>query len=125
MHVEDARGALEAEDEASLEAALAVRYDHDANEFWLYGGDGPHPTLGILVRGDLADVHYLPSEGHPGFRSLATQESKAEGTTTFYMGGEQQAAPNQFVVPFSKALEAAKEFLVSRQQPMCLDWFEL
>lgn len=45
----------------------------------------------------------------------------------FYLDSEIQEQPilNDSVVPFSEALKAAKEFLVSEGLPDSMEWFEL
>jgi hypothetical protein len=125
MHVEDPSGAFEVADAGALEAALKKRYENDATEMWLYPSDDARPALGIFASGHLADVHYLPSEEHPGFRALGGEGLDRAGTTTFYMGSEPQIVPNRFVVPFSNALDAAREFLRTGERPGCLEWLEL
>lgn len=52
----------------SLIAALEWRDDRGGAQFWLTPDEQKYPALAIRVSGDLADVHYFPQEGHPGFR---------------------------------------------------------
>jgi hypothetical protein len=125
MHVEDSSGAYEIEDAATLEALLTTRNDRDANEFWMYASEETYPMLGIFVRGDLAEVHYLQGEDHAGFRSLGGTGLDPNGKTIFYMGTEEQEAPNRFVVAFRDAVRAAKEFMTTGRRPGSLDWLEL
>ncbi len=51
-----------------------------------------------------------------------------EGTYTFYMdmnGKEKQPIVRDAIVPFTVALEAAKEFFCHNRLPQSLRWFEL
>src|SRR5438270_841396 len=53
-----------------LIAALAWRDEKGGALFWITPDDQQYPSLAIRVTKDYADVHYFPSDGHPGFRSL-------------------------------------------------------
>ena len=48
-----------------LTAALARRDDHNGGKFWLTPDEGWYPALAIRISGDVADVHYFPSDCHP------------------------------------------------------------
>jgi hypothetical protein len=97
------------DDDKSLEAALAWRDDRGGAIFWLTPDDREYPALAIRVTGDLADVHYFPLDGHPGFRCLGGDELPEGGLTTLlYPGCDPTAGeetPNEFVVPLSPSHE--------------------
>jgi len=115
----------EVQDPADLDAVLMRRCDPDVNEFWLSHQD-PFPAMSILVKGDLASLHYFAGEGEPGFRSIGTI-SKQDCVTLFCTESPKHIEPvlNKFVVSFTVALAAAKEFLRSRSLPRSVDWMEL
>ena len=111
-----------------VDTALSKRYGAGVNEFWLSHGPENFPALCLLVNGDLATLTYLPQEGHPGYRS----EGKVRGlerdrTSTFYVNNETEELEimNESIVPFCTAVEAAKDFLISRQLPKSIEWLEL
>jgi Immunity protein Imm1 len=97
------------------------------NCFWLSHDDQPYPFLGVLVKGDLAYVHYFPEDRHAGHRSLGNLPGlDPEGLTTFYLDeGTPQEILNDGIVLFEKALAAAKEFHQSPALPRSIEWQEL
>jgi hypothetical protein len=117
------------DDDKSLEAALAWRDDRGGAIFWLTPDDREYPALAIRATGDLADVHYFPLDGHPGFRCLGGDELPEGGLTTLlYPGCDPTAGeetPNEFVVPFGTARAVAKEFFRTKQMLQAVSWFEL
>src|SRR5690606_15305426 len=104
------------------------RFDEGANSFWLYPADEDVPSLLILAMNDLASLHFFPNQEHPGFSSIGDIEGlDPNGTTVFYMDGMNapQDMNNDTIVPFEKAVEAAKEFFVNGELPNCIEWREL
>ena len=80
-----------------------------ANSFWLSHGEEEYPVINLSVNGDLAYLHYLSNEGHPGFSSLGSLESlQPGGVSTFFLVGP--IAPdeiwNYHVVSVDDALKA-------------------
>jgi hypothetical protein len=111
---------------SEIAAVLARRHDRGVNEFWLSHEGREFPHMAIEVAGDLACVHYWPSEGHPGWRLLGSVPGlDPEGETEFQICREYGTTPNEFVVPFSVALEAAVAFSADMRMPVVGDWFEL
>jgi hypothetical protein len=108
------------QDVAALEKAFAWRDSRGGAGFWLAHGSDRYPTLAIRISGDVADVHYFPHDGHPGFRCLGGEGLPDGGMTTLVYDGcapfSGEDTPNEFIVPFSKAWELAKEFF--RTKPM-------
>ena len=122
----------DAHDEAGLDRVLEFRDAVGGAEFWLSIKDDSYPVVSIRVSGALADVHYFPEEGHPGFRALAapesTQEQEAPDVRFRYEGCDPASGedvPGQFVLPFSVALDLAREFYRTGAQPSSAAWFEL
>jgi hypothetical protein len=83
--------------------------------------------MSLLVKGDLAYVHYFPKPSHPGFRSLGSIVQPAKEMTIFYLDNLQQEQPvlNNAIIPFHAALDAAKEFFQTKVLPKCIPWVEL
>jgi hypothetical protein len=115
-------------DDKSLEAALSWRDDRGGGMFWLTH-DEKYPELAIRVSGDVADVHYFPREGHPGFRYLGGEGLPDGGMTTLvYQGcdpGTGEETPNKFIIPFVTARAVAMEFFHTKRMSEAGPWFEL
>jgi len=116
-------------DEKSLDAALAWRDDRGGGVFWLTPDEERYPALAIRVSADVADVHYFPRNGHPGFRCLGGDGlPKGRLTTLVYHGADPatgEQTPNEFVVPFETARAVAREFFRTQQMSAAVSWFEL
>jgi hypothetical protein len=128
LNVEDFEGLHEANSIPALESVLAKRYNEESNSFWLSHGRKKHPALALLVKGNLAGIHYFPEDSHPGFiptGNLAGLKSKQ--MTSFQMdnGGEEVQILNDAIVPFALALAVAREFFTSDALPRSINWAEL
>jgi hypothetical protein len=117
------------EDEKSLDLALSWRDDRGGGIFWLTPDAATHPVLAIRVSGDVADVHYFPRDGHPGFRCLGGDGLPTVGLTTLVYEGADPATgeetPNEFVVPVETARAIAREFFRTKQMSLAVSWSEL
>jgi Immunity protein Imm1 len=119
---------FDASSSVDVERILLKRYDSGVNSFWIYHEPWEKPLLLILVNNELANLHYFPDDKHPGYASIGNTPSlSAHGNTVFCMNSpkEEEEVPNDAIVPFSDALAAAKEFLVSTAMPPSIEWFEL
>jgi hypothetical protein len=129
MHVDGYGRSWQVADVAGLEEVLAWRDACGGAEFWLSHEKEKYPVLAMRVSGDIADVHFFPKEGHPGFRSLGGAGLASGGRTTLIFQGCDPASgeetPNQFVVPFELACSIAKEFFHRKQTSDAVSWFEL
>ncbi len=128
LQIEDFEGLHEANSISTLESLLMKRHKDESNSFWLSHGSKRHPSLALLVKGELAGLHYFPEESHPGFVPAGNIAGLTSGkTTTFYMddGGEVVQVVNDAIVPFSAALVVAKEFFFSEAMPKAIKWVEL
>jgi hypothetical protein len=127
VRIQDFESTRNAKDVNELERALRSRHG-DANSFWLSHGEETKPALSILVRGDLAYLHYFPNDSHPGFASIGTvRELKPDHTTTFFLDtpDQEQEIMNNSIVSFSEAVQAAKAFFISKDLPAAIRWVEL
>src|SRR5258708_6953135 len=94
---------------AEVDAILSKRYGAGVNSFWMGHEGGGFPAINIMVKGNLAYVHYFPKEHHPGLASVAKfSGAPLEGSSIFYLssGGEEIWVLNRALVPFSEALIA-------------------
>ena len=119
--VHDVRTAVE------LEELLARRYEIRglrANSFWMCH-EQDWPALGLLVRDDLAVLHYMgDGEGNDNFVSKGTTDDGG-GTTLFIFGGQDQPVENHQIIMFAEAVRAAKDFLAAKELPTSIEWDEL
>lgn len=128
MRAQDFKAVHEVRNIEELERILATRYENGLNGFWLSHGLEKYPVISLLVKDDLATLHYFPKEGDPGLRSVGNDARRAaEEFTTFALDDvrQKQWVLNEAVVSFPRALEAAKEFLVSEQLPRSIEWLQL
>jgi len=80
------------------------------------------------VNNDYANLTYFPEDGHPGFQSIAMDtDLNMKDISIFYTNtpDEEIEIDNDAIVPFSRAVEATKEFFTSLSLPTCLKWLEL
>jgi hypothetical protein len=127
MRIEDFDSECDMTKPADVEAALNKRHRGGINAFWLRHGTERFPAICILVKGDIANVHFFPREGHPGFTSVANVSGPSSNETSVFFARPTEKAwvRNDALVPFSDALKAAQEFAVSKTMPKCIQWFEL
>lgn len=71
----------QANDAEDLTRVLAWRDSRGGGVFWLCREDAEYPCLAIRVSGNVADVHYFPTDGHPGFQCLGGEGLTADGET--------------------------------------------
>lgn len=111
-----------------LEAILSRRHDGGSNSFWMAESPGAYPQLALFVNNENATLNYLPREGVAGFRSVGVGNSlEPSGTTPFLISslGDQLPVLNDAVISVSAALEAAREFFLTKQLPNAVKWLEL
>src|SRR5258708_5310504 len=86
MRIQDYDSVWNVTKPADIEAALNKRHDGGINSFWLSHGTGLFPVIGMLVKGNLANVHYIPRDRDAGFTSVAkVLESSSEETSVFFV----------------------------------------
>jgi hypothetical protein len=129
MKVTDINGIYEPTNLHELETILMRRHGSGYNSFWLSRGDEEYPTLSLLVKDGLATLNYVPEENDAGFRSGGNlADLKAGEMTTFSINSNRAddvVVLNDAVLPFSAALQAAKEFFASRALPQSIEWLRL
>jgi hypothetical protein len=112
-----------------LETVITKRCDNSFNSFWLSHQGEEYPTLAVLVKDDLATLNYMPKEFDAGYRSVGALPDLTPGATMRFSisgsSGDDVFVRNDAVLPFSVALQAAKEFFFSKDLPKSVEWFEL
>ncbi len=110
-----------------LNSVLANKHENNSNEFELRGNE-EYPFMTILVKGEWACVHFFENEDDCGHYAYSDKKVLDEdGYTTFYMGSatSETEISNQLVIPFSTAINVAKEFFTTSEMSKCVEWFEL
>jgi hypothetical protein len=128
MRIQDYDSICNVTSPADIETALSRRHGAGRNAFWLSHGAELFPVINIMVKGDLAHVHYFPEDRHPGFASVGRlPDLRPNGDTVVFMNSSDEPVEimNGAVVPFSDALKVAQEFAISATMPKCIQWFEL
>jgi hypothetical protein len=128
MRIEDYDAVRDVASPLDIEAALRKNDGTRRNAFWLSHESNKYPAINILVRGDLAYVHYFPKHRHPGFASIGTVPGLSPGgDTSFYPSDSNETLEilNDAVVRFEDALRVAQEFAVSPTLPKSIQWLEL
>jgi hypothetical protein len=125
MRIEDYDSVCDVTKPADIEAAPSKRHGGGINSFWLSHGAERYPAINIMVKEDLASVHYLPEDRDHGFISVARIPGPRPNETSIFF-----VAPtakiwvwNGELVPCSDALKVAQEFATT--MPRCIQWFEL
>ena len=112
---------------SQLETTLGVRYN-GANCFWISHDDDQYPTLGILVKGDMAYLNYIPKEFDAGYRSVGQPGRDSHDVVTFSISdysADDLDILREAIVPWSTALAVAKDFFHSKELPNSVEWFQL
>lgn len=128
MRVYDNSGFREALELDALADILSKRDDRDVNTFWMSRSEEEnYPVLVMMVAGPNASLHFLPAEGHPGFRSLAREGMPQGGTVAFYTNNSQEKTfvSGDSVIPVEAAKNAAREFFLNNERPASVLWEEL
>jgi hypothetical protein len=127
VRLEHLGGQLTVGNAAELRAALSLRCE-GTNEFTLAHRED-YPYLAILVKGDLACVHYFPAESEPGSVVVGAVEGlPLEGQTD--LGGGPRSSDRWFIgnhllVRMETAAAVAEEFRLSASRPSCVTWVDL
>jgi hypothetical protein len=112
--------------ETELEKALSELAAQGLGSFLLAEKDGSFPMLAVAVDGELATLMYFPQEDDPGWRSLGSILGQ-QGESLFCLQGPglKEPVPNRFVISYSQAVGAAKEFFRVRRLPSSVSWLDL
>lgn len=129
MQVQDIEGGYEVNSPLELELVLRRRDESGANSFWLSHAAGQYPMLSLLVKDDVAALHFMPIEREAGCRSAGKMTNLQRGESSRFSITKHSADDlyviNDSLIPFSDALVAAKEFLSSNELPQSVEWFWL
>jgi hypothetical protein len=125
MRIQDYDSVCDVTTHADIEKALGKRHAGH-NEFWLSHGAELHPAMSILVNGDLASIHYFPTERNPGFASVGGLQNVEPTEVVFFVSPTEKIwVDSGAVISFADAVRAAREFSISATMPKCIEWLEL
>lgn len=81
---------IQIESQQELESALN-KYRQGSCGAFDFTHAGPFPWLSILINGTTAYIHYFPSDGHPGFHSVANVGEQLTSQTIHFLqsGGDE------------------------------------
>ena len=127
MRLTHCREVHEAKTKRELGPLLRKRDKDGFYSFWLSHDNDTYPVLSILLKDDLACLHYFPQEGDAGLASVGNIGNLKRGDTTIFLldGVEQMCVLNDAIVPVSAALAAAKEFFATKAPPKSIQWLQL
>ncbi len=115
-------------DPSELEKIMSKRHKNGMNEVLLAHDGHDYPVLSILMKDDIATLHYMVEGDRAGFASIGGKLGlSSSGTTIFGTGDPDEKiwVTNRAVVPFASALKVAKEFFRSEHLPKSIEWLEL
>jgi hypothetical protein len=114
--------------EADLLARLRTVRRGLYGAFFLYH-EHPHPMLSVQFNGDVAYLHFFPSDDHPGYQPCRMTPDGCDGDVHFLQTNGTEAdsfdMPNDTLVSADDAYVAAAEFFRSADLPPSVSWFEL
>jgi hypothetical protein len=110
-----------------ITAALSKRDGRGINSFRLWHGTEEYPAMSIMVKGDIAYVHYFPKHRHAGYASVAkTLGPRSNETSIFFLYPTEKVwVLNSALIPFLDAVKVAQEFATSTAMPKCIQWNSL
>lgn len=120
-------GKVECNSFDELMRVLLIRFENNSNEYELYGS-GKFPFMTMLVKDELACVHIFRSNEDCGsYAYLNGSGLDQEEVTVFYMGSPtaETEISNRLVIPFSLAVDVARDFFENLEMSTLVEWFEL
>ena len=119
---------IKTSDVSELEKLMLARHKNGLNEVLMAHDGHKFPLLSILMKDDIAALHYMVEGDRAGFASIGGKLGLPSGEDTIFGTGNpdnKMWVSNRAVVPFTAALTAAKEFFRSEQLPKSIKWLEL
>jgi hypothetical protein len=114
---------------AELDALLMKRRSDGANAFWLAHDGKQYPHLALLVKGELASVHYFPEDSDAGYIPSGNLAQLPVREMSRFSISKHQAddvhVVNDSVLPMSVAVQVAREFFRSDALPTAITWEKL
>lgn len=126
MIVYDFTGKEECNNLNDLLNVLKQRSKGNSNEFELRT-EHEYPYLTILVKGDLACVHYFEDEDDCGHYAYTDDNEVKEDYIVFNMGSENSETEisKDLVISVEQAYNVAVDFYEKQEMSNKVNWFEL
>lgn len=97
---------------------------HDRYQtLWLYHDNGTE--LAVMLNADIANIHYFPTIGHPGFVSIGTGSPDAPAVDFLADNGEPTQVPAEHVVSSADAEAVIRDYWSSGERSAIITWSEL
>lgn len=107
-------------------AALVTTTAQAGGHLEIAVADTSYPMLDLLVRGELAVVHFFPSDGDvPVQASGNVEDAPEEVDFPSNATGEVITMPGSTTISLPAAVRCAVEFAETRQRPTSILWEEL
>lgn len=128
MIIKDYEDSYSATNENDIEEIMAHRYKGNVNAFWLSHGANNFPVMLVLVKENVASLHFFTKDRDPGLSSIGHVNGyESGGISIFYMNNaeEEHEVSNDSIILVNLAICAAKEFQITKSLPKCVEWLEL
>jgi len=108
-----------------LSTFLDKRPANNSNHFILTFNESGFPQLSMFVKDDYSVIYFLGGESGKAFVSCGNSEKS--GTEIFYENtlGSSITLARENIVSVQLMIETAKQFFLTKEQPICVEWFEL
>ena len=125
MIVYSFNGKKECKNKSELLDALKQRSEGNSNDFELRT-EQEYPFLSILVKGDLACVHFFENESDCGHYAYTNDNELKEDFIVFNMGSEEfeTEISKDLVIPVEQAYIIAEDFYEKKEMSNKVNWFE-
>jgi hypothetical protein len=123
LSVSDLNGTSVVSTSAELMDALSRRVA-GANHFLLAPVGAEHPQLDVLVRDDVAVLHYFRGDESSNAQSLSDR-AVAEVLFPDNLTGELVQLPGSAAIDAAVAMQCVAQFAESLARPTLVDWFDL
>ena len=104
---------------------LNKRPAYNSNHFILTFNENGFPQLSMFVKDDYSILYFLGEKSGEAF--VSCRNSEKCGTEIFYENtfGSSVTLASENIVSLELMIETAKQFLRTKEQPLCVEWFEL
>ena len=128
MKIHDLSGAIELSDVSQIADRLrSVR--NGTHGVCYIAGDANYPYVAVHFNGDVAYLHYFPSDDHPGFQPFGMTPANCADSVHFLnidgLDGGAFDMPASTLVDANTAVSAVLEFVANQVMPESVNWFEL
>ena len=124
LFIEYDGGKRECCERGEIAAALNLRNENNENEFWIHFG-AKNPCIAVLVKDDIAQVHYFSEEGDTGSLAVNNGGIVSENEICICIGGNEYYIYSENMIPFDDVVRAVLMFYGNSARPGNLTWEEL